>query len=90
LLTLHSNTKYLIAMTVTVILVTGALTLPLTFDEQSADAKKRSQRKLLERQRKLLLKLEAATVASPKMAEQVLAATVDLGPAASVVRLASK
>ena len=50
----------------------------------------RSKRKLLKRQRKLLLKLEAATVASPKTAEQVLAATVDLGPAASVVRLASK
>ena len=35
-----TNTKYLIALTVAVILVAGALTLPLAFDEQSADAKK--------------------------------------------------
>ena len=39
-------------MTVTVILVTGALTLPLTFDEQSADAKKSKKSKKTTRKTK--------------------------------------
>ena len=56
-LTLDSNTKYLIAMTVAVILVAGALTLPLAFDEQSADAKRKKYKETTKMTRKLQLKL---------------------------------
>jgi hypothetical protein len=45
-MTLNSNTKYLIALTIAVVLVTGALTLPFAFDDHLADAKKKKKNKI--------------------------------------------
>ncbi|MGA7008638.1 MAG: hypothetical protein WB612_02770 [Nitrososphaeraceae archaeon] len=40
-LTLNSNAKFVFATAIAVILVAGALTLPLAFDDHMADAKKK-------------------------------------------------
>ena len=45
-MTLNSNTKYLVALTVAVVLVAGALTLPFAFDDHLADAKKKKKHKI--------------------------------------------
>ena len=42
---MNSSGKYVLAIAVSIILVAGALTLPLAFDDHMADAKKKSAKK---------------------------------------------